>query len=79
MICHVFFRMICHILGEARQGGPAARHISFRMICHVSHHGAVAFKHCGKVLFDVFRYLGVGDVSYSQPASLPYPTENPFA
>lgn len=49
------------------------------MICHVSHHGAVAFKHCGKVLLDVFRYLGVGDVSYNRPASLPYPTENPLA
>ncbi len=49
------------------------------MICHVSHYGAVAFKHCGKVLFDVFRYLGVGDVSYNRPASLPYPTENPLA
>lgn len=46
---------------------------------HFSHHGAVAFKHCGKVLFDVFRYLGVGDVSYNRPASLPYPTENPLA
>lgn len=46
---------------------------------HFPHHGAVAFKHCGKVLFDVFRYLGVGDVSYNRPASLPYPTENPLA
>lgn len=46
---------------------------------HFPHHGAVAFKHCGKVLFDVFRYLGVGDVSYNKPASLPYLTENPFA
>ena len=43
------------------------------------HHGAVAFHHCGRVLVDVFRYLGVGDVAYNQPKSLPYPTENPFA
>ena len=42
------------------------------------HHGAVAFGHYGKALFDVFRFLGVGDVAYNQPASLPYPTENPF-
>ena len=42
------------------------------------HHGAVAFGHCGKALFDVFRFLGVGDIAYNQPASLPYPTENPF-
>ena len=43
------------------------------------HHGAVAFNHCGKALFDVFRYLGIADIAYNQPASLPYPTENPFA
>ena len=43
------------------------------------HHGAVAFGHYGKALFDVLRYLGVGDIAYNQPASLPYPTENPFA
>ena len=43
------------------------------------HHGAVAFNHCGRALFDVFRYLGIGDIAYNQPASLPYPTENPFA
>ncbi len=42
------------------------------------HHGAVAFGHCGKVLFEVFKYLGVQDIAYNQPASLPYPTENPF-
>ena len=43
------------------------------------HHGAVAFGHYGKALFEVFRYLGVADVAYNQPAGLPYPTENPFA
>lgn len=43
------------------------------------HHGAVAFGHWGKPLFEVFRYLGIGDISYNQPASLPYPSENPFA
>lgn len=43
------------------------------------HHGAVAFGHYGKVLFEVMRYLGVEDISYNRPASLPYPTENPFA
>lgn len=42
------------------------------------HHGAVAFAHCGKTLYDVFKYLGIGDISYNQPKSLPYPTENPF-
>ncbi len=43
------------------------------------HHGAVAFGHYGKALFSVFRCLGVKDVAYNQPRSLPYRTENPFA
>ena len=42
------------------------------------HHGAVAFGHHGKVIFEVLTYLGVPKISYNQPASLPYPTENPF-
>ena len=45
---------------------------------HFPHHGAVAFGHYGKSLFEVFRYLGISDISYNQPASIPYPTENPF-
>ena len=44
------------------------------------HHGAVAFKLRGqRALFEVFKFLGVKDIAYNQPASLPYPTENPFA
>ena len=45
------------------------------------HHGAVAFGHFGKALYEVFKYLGVpvNEIGYNQPASLPYPTENPFA
>ena len=39
------------------------------------HHGAVAFGHYGKLLFEVFKFLGVGDIAYNQPKSLPYPTE----
>jgi len=27
----------------------------------------------------VFKYLGVGDIGYNQPKTLPYPTENPWA
>ncbi len=42
------------------------------------HHGAVAFGHCGKALFEVFKYLGVTDIAYNQPKNLPYPGENPF-
>ena len=43
------------------------------------HHGAVAFGHYGKALFEVFKFLGVQDIAYKQPKSLPYPTENPWA
>ncbi len=42
------------------------------------HHGAVAFGHHGKALFEVFKFLGVQDIGYNQPKSLPYPTENPW-
>lgn len=44
------------------------------------HHGAVAFGHHGKALFEIFKYLGVpvGEIGYNQPKSLPYPTENPW-
>ncbi len=44
------------------------------------HHGAVAFGHHGRALFEVFRALGVPaeEIGYNRPASLPYPTENPF-
>ena len=46
---------------------------------HYPHHGAVAFAHCGAAMFSLFRYLGVQDISWNRPKSLPYPTENPFA
>jgi len=42
------------------------------------HHAGVAFKHVGKVLFAAMKMLGVQDVSYNQPAVVPYPDENPF-
>ena len=42
------------------------------------HHGAVAFGHFGKEMFEIFKYLGVEKTGYNQPAGLPYGTENPF-
>ena len=42
------------------------------------HHGGVAFKHVGKVLFAAMKMLGISDVAYNQPASVPYKDENPF-
>ena len=43
------------------------------------HHGAVAFGHFGKSLYDIFTYLGIADISFNQPKGMLYPTENPFA
>ena len=44
------------------------------------HHGAVAFGHFGKELFEVFKYIGapVEEIGYNQPAGVRYPTENPW-
>ncbi|MBC8611739.1 L-fucose isomerase and related proteins [uncultured Ruminococcus sp.] len=42
------------------------------------HHGAVAFGHFGKAIFDIMKYLGVEDVAFNQPKGMMYPTENPF-
>lgn len=42
------------------------------------HHAAVAFGRYGRALFDVFRLLGVTDIGYNQPRSVPYRGENPF-
>ena len=45
------------------------------------HHGAVAFGHFGKLLFEVFKYLGVEqtELDFNQPKGMLYPSENPFA
>ena len=42
------------------------------------HHGAVAFGHFGKALFEVFKYLGAEKIGYNRPANDKYATENPF-
>ena len=45
------------------------------------HHGAVAFGHFGKTLYEVFKYIGVpvDEIGYNQPAGVRYPTENPWS
>ena len=45
------------------------------------HHGAVAFGHFGKSLYEIFKYVGVPveEIGYNQPKGVRYPTENPFA
>ncbi len=60
-----------------REMGRFYRHVLVQK--RYPHHGAVAFGHYGKLLFEVFKYLGVKDIAYNQPKALPYPTENPFA
>ena len=60
-----------------RDMGRFYRHVLIQK--RYPHHGAVAFAHCGKALYEVFKYFGIADIAYNQPANLPYPTENPFA
>ncbi len=45
------------------------------------HHGAVAFGHFGKTLYEVFKYVGVDaeEINFNQPKGMLYKTENPFA
>lgn len=57
--------------------GRFYRHVLIRN--NFPHHGAVTFGHHGKALFEIFKYLGVEEIGYNQPKSLPYKTENPFA
>ena len=44
------------------------------------HHGAVAFGHHAKALYEVFKYVGVPieEIGYNQPKGARYPTENPW-
>ena len=42
------------------------------------HHGAVAFGHFGKTLYEVFKYIGVDvdEIGFNQPKNMLYKTEN---
>lgn len=42
------------------------------------HHAGLGLGKHGYVLFEALRMLGVSDISYNQPAELPFQTENPF-
>ena len=44
------------------------------------HHGAVAFGHYAKALYEVFKYIGVpvDENGYNQPKGVRYPDENPW-
>ena len=45
------------------------------------HHAAIAFGHHGKMLYEVFKMIGVDvdEINYNQPQGVLYKTENPFA
>ena len=59
------------------QMGRFYRHVLIEK--NYPHHGAVAFGHFGKSLFEVFKYLDVEDIGFNQPAGMLYKTENPFS
>ena len=58
------------------QMGRFYRHVLIEK--NFPHHGAVAFGHFGKALVEVFKYRGVEDIGFNQPAGMLYKTENPF-
>ena len=45
------------------------------------HHGAVAFGHYVKAIYEIFKYIGVDveEIGFNQPKGMLYKTENPFA
>ena len=45
------------------------------------HHAAIAFGHWGKLMYEVFKMIGVevDEIDYNRPAGVLYRTENPFA
>ena len=58
------------------QMGRFYRHVLIEK--NFPHHGAVAFGHFGKTIFEVFKYLGVENIGFNQPKEMLYKTENPF-
>ncbi|MBE5924212.1 MAG: fucose isomerase [Lachnospiraceae bacterium] len=45
------------------------------------HHAAITFHHNGRLLYEVFKFIGVelDEIDYNQPKGTLYPSENPFA
>ncbi len=60
-----------HIPGFAR----FYRHV---LLGRFHHHCAIAFSHCGGILFDALKLLGVGQIYTPNPAGILYPGENPY-
>lgn len=61
------------------QMGKFYRHVLIEK--NFPHHGAVAFGHYGKAIYEIFKFIGVDveEIGFNQPAGMLYKTENPFA
>ena len=59
-----------------KEMGRFYRHVLVQK--HYPHHGAVAFGHYGKLLYETFKLLGVSDIGFARPKGMLYRTENPF-
>ncbi len=61
------------------QMGRFYRHVLIEK--NFPHHGAVAFGHYGKAIYEIFKFIGVDveKIGFNQPAGMLYKTENPFA
>jgi len=65
---------ICHMEGAEMKMARFYRHVLIAK--RYPHHAAMGYGHVGKALFSALKMLGVKDVAYNQPASLPYCGEN---
>ena len=79
-----YFRLR-HVLSEVSVFSQSRKWEDFTVMLLIEknypHHGAVAFGHFGKTLYEVFKYVGVPieEIDFNQPKGMLYPTENPFA
>jgi len=63
----------CIAVFAVREMGRFYRHVLIGK--RFPHHTAVAFAHEGRTLFDAMHLIGVPDVSFNHPRSVPYPGE----
>ena len=63
----------CIAVFAVREMGRFYRHVLIGK--RFPHHTAVAFAHAGRTLFDAMQLIGVPDVSFNLPKSVPYPGE----
>jgi len=63
----------CIAVFAVREMGRFYRHVLIGK--RFPHHTAVAFAHSGRTLFDAMNLIGVPDISFNLPKSVPYPGE----